>query len=62
MKTRIVLYADENMVLTNGEIYGTQIYLADEEQINNFYEITSEMYEAILQAQLNDAMKEGNNN
>lgn len=62
MKTRIVLYADEGMVLTNGETYGTQIYLANEEQIENFYEITYEMYEAILQVQLNEAIKEGNNN
>lgn len=59
MKTRIVLYADEGMVLTNGETYGTQIYLADEEQIENFYEITYEVYEAILQVQLNEAIKEG---
>lgn len=59
MKTRIVLYADEGKVLTNGETYGTQIFLADDEDGTNFYEITREEYEKIIDDQ---NFEEGNIN
>ena len=48
MKTRTVIYADEGMVLTNGEVYGTTIFLADGENGGDYTEITKEEYEAIL--------------
>jgi hypothetical protein len=49
MKTRTVLYAEEGKVLTNGKIYGTQIFLAENESADSFYEISKEEYESILE-------------
>ena len=51
MITRTILYADEGKILTDGEIYGKQIYLAVGLSADSFYEITEEEYEAILNAQ-----------
>lgn len=48
MKTRTVIYADEGKILTNGEIYGKIIYLADSESSDNFHEITDEEYQKIV--------------
>ena len=48
MKTCIVLYADEGKILTNGEIYGRQIFLAEDQTTENFYEISEEMYETLI--------------
>ena len=45
---RIVLRADEGFVYTNGEIYGTTIYLAEGISADGFYQITKEEYENIL--------------
>lgn len=51
MKTRTILYADDNKVLTNGTVYGTQIFLADGESAENYHEITKEEYEEILKGE-----------
>jgi hypothetical protein len=48
---RKTLQARDGMILTNGEIYGTQIYLAEGVDASAFYEITREEYEAILKLQ-----------
>ena len=41
--------AREGYILTNGEIYGTTIYLAEGVNSNDFYEITRAEYEALLE-------------
>lgn len=48
MKTRKIIYADEGKVLTNGEIYGKQIFLADGVSEAEFYEISEAEYEEIV--------------
>ena len=49
MKIRTVLYADEGMILTNGEAYGKTVFLADGVSENDFYEITEDEYEKIVE-------------
>lgn len=46
--TRIKLTASKGMVLTDGEIYGVQIFLAEGQSADDFYEITKEEYEKII--------------
>lgn len=47
MKTRTVIYADEGMVLTDGNTYGTTIFLAEGESGEEYREITREEYERL---------------
>ncbi len=51
MKTRIIIYADDGKVLTDGNIYGTQIYLEDKRSANEFREITQEEYKKIAETE-----------
>ena len=48
MKTRTVIYAEDGKILTNGEIYGKQIFLAEGVSENDFHEITDEEYQNIM--------------
>ncbi len=43
--------ASEGKILTNGEIYGTMIYLAEGVDKSTFYEITRAEYDAMMEAQ-----------
>jgi hypothetical protein len=56
MKKMITLYADEGKVLTNGEVYGTTISLAEGIDGSEFYEITEAEYETILNEQMQKEM------
>lgn len=51
MKERTVLYADDGKVLTDGNIYGKQIFLADGVDASVFHEITEAEYEEIIAAE-----------
>ena len=48
MKTRTILYADEGMIITDGEIYGEAIFVAEGQSEDVFSEITKEEYDEIL--------------
>lgn len=45
---RTSIKAKEGYILTNGEIYGTEIFLAEGMSAEEFREITREEYEAIM--------------
>lgn len=45
---RQIIEAKNGMILTDGEIYGKKIYLAEGHSVDKFYEITIEEYEEIL--------------
>ena len=45
---RTSIKAHDGMVLTNGEIYGTEIFLADGLKAEDFHEITRAEYDALI--------------
>lgn len=46
--TRIKLTASEGMVLTDGENYGKEVFLAEDADSSKWREITQEEYDEIL--------------
>ena len=48
---RTSIKASEGMILTNGDIYGSEIFLAEGMSKEDFYEITWAEYEKILSEQ-----------
>ncbi|MBO5733570.1 MAG: hypothetical protein J6R66_01590 [Clostridia bacterium] len=57
MKRMITLYADEGMILTDGENYGTTIQLAEDRVADGIKEISMEEYNNILQTEANKALE-----
>lgn len=49
-----IVTASEGMMLTNGTVYASSLRLGDWDSADNYYEITKEEYEAILQAQIEE--------
>ena len=47
--TRVKLTASEGMILTDGEIYGTEIFLAEGKSESDFHEITQEEYKKMFE-------------
>ena len=45
---RTSIKAHDDMVLTNGEIYGTEIFLADGSKAEDFHEIPRAEYDALI--------------
>ena len=52
---RVILTADEGMVLTNGTDYGRVIYLAEGADPAAYHQITEAEYEAIVESDSADA-------
>ena len=47
------LVASEGMVLTNGEVYGKEIYLGCNDKPENWHEITDEEYDTLKKSMEN---------
>lgn len=56
MKVRTVLYAEDDMVLTNGTDYGKVIWLAEGGDPDMYYSISQIQYDSI-QAELDEQNK-----
>ena len=55
MRTMITLYADEGMILTDGENFGTTMQLAENRPADGIREISMEEYNNILEAEAQEA-------
>ena len=56
MKSMTTLYADEGMILTDGEIYGTTMQLAEGRTADGIKEISLEEYDEILEVEADQAL------
>lgn len=55
----IKIEAEEGKMLTDGNTYGSIIYLASNRSVNEFYEITITEYEKIMAEQEKEALENG---
>lgn len=59
MKSMITLYADEGMILTDGETFGTTMQLAEDRTADGIKEISLDEYNKILEAEENENIPKG---
>ena len=52
---RTPITASEGMMLTNGTVYGKTIWLAEGMDVSEFYEITAEEYNAMMEEEARKA-------
>lgn len=57
--TRIKLTASEGMVLTDGESYGREVFLAEGADAKEWHEIKQEDYDEILKEQQEEGESDG---
>ena len=57
--TRIKLTASEGMTLTDGETFGKEIYLANTEKAENWYEITDDEAMSLQQDSAETSSEQG---
>ena len=57
MKSMTTLYADEGMILTDGENYGTTMQLAEGRTADDIREISMKEYNNILEAEAKKALE-----
>lgn len=55
--TTTVLTASDGFILTDGEVYGRVIYLANDRKPDEFREITEDEYQEIMHKQEEEAAK-----
>lgn len=55
--TRIKLTASDGMMLTNGEIYGKEVFLGTSDIPDNWHEITEAEAQAIMEATASEVMQ-----
>ena len=55
MKARTTLYAEEGMILTNGEHFGRIVHLAVGANASEWYEISVDEYNAIMEEREKEA-------
>ena len=52
--SRVKMVATEGMIYTNGETYGREIFLGSGDSADNWWEITEEEYEAVMEKKLKE--------
>lgn len=52
--SRIKMVATEGMILTNGEIYGKEVFLGTGDSPDNWWEISEKEYDKIMKEAMNN--------